>query len=102
MALDYHRNTFAFFGQDDIRVSNRLTLNLGLRYELFMPVTAGRTSKGRSISEPTRIVVPKGQTAQLTPTSLRSCPLQATASPGLISPDYNDFAPRVGLAFKAD
>jgi hypothetical protein len=44
--VDYHRNTFAFFGQDDFRVNDRLTLNLGLRYELFMPVTEGENQLG--------------------------------------------------------
>ena len=44
--VDYHRNTFAFFGQDDIRVSAKLTMNLGLRYEVFMPVTEGKNELG--------------------------------------------------------
>jgi Carboxypeptidase regulatory-like domain len=99
-APDYHRNTFAFFGQDDIRVSNRLTLNLGLRYELFMPVTAGGNQQGTFDFRSDSILVPKGQNVQLTPTLASYLPLQATASSGLINPDYNDWAPRFGFAFK--
>src|SRR2546425_38623 len=33
--IDYHHQVYAFFGQDDWRVTPKLTLNLGLRYELF-------------------------------------------------------------------
>ena len=32
---DYRFDTFGFYGQDDWRVSRRLTLNLGLRYEIM-------------------------------------------------------------------
>ncbi len=98
--VDYHRNTFAFFGQDDIRVSDRLTLNLGLRYELFMPVTEGKNELGTFDFRTDTLIVPKGTTAKLNPAIAAYLPLQATASRGLISPDYKDFAPRVGFAYK--
>ncbi len=98
--VDYHRNTFAFFGQDDIRVSDRLTLNLGLRYEVFMPATEGKNQLGTFDFRTNTLIVPKGTTAQLNPAIASYLPLQATASNGLISPDYRDFAPRLGLAFK--
>jgi hypothetical protein len=98
--VDYHRNIFAFFGQDDVRVNARLTLNLGLRYELFRPVTEGKNQMA-SFNFPTdTLVLPKGQNAQLTPTIASFLPVQATASPGLVNPDYKDFAPRVGMAYK--
>ncbi|HEV2395778.1 MAG TPA: TonB-dependent receptor [Candidatus Sulfotelmatobacter sp.] len=99
-APDYRRKTLAFFGQDDIRVSDRLTLNLGLRYELFMPVTEARNQQGTFDFRTDSIVVPKGQNVQLTPTLASYLPLQATASAGLISPDYTNWAPRIGLALK--
>lgn len=95
----YHRNTFAFFGQDDIRVTDRLTLNLGLRYELFMPVTEGKNQQGTFDFRTDTLIVPKGQTVTLNPAIASYLPLQATGSPGLINPDYKDFAPRIGLAY---
>jgi outer membrane receptor protein involved in Fe transport len=98
--VDYHRVTFAFFGQDDVRVNDRLTLNLGLRYEVFRPVTESKNQEATFDFRTNTLIVPKGQTAQLTPTIASFLPLQATASPGLISPDYKDFAPRLGLAYK--
>jgi hypothetical protein len=98
--VDYHRNTFAFFGQDDIRVKDRLTLNLGLRYEVFMPVTEGKNQLGTFDFRTNTLIVPKGTTAQLNPAIASYLPLQATAANGLISSDYKDFAPRLGLALK--
>lgn len=98
--VDYHRNTFAFYAQDDIRVTDRLTLNLGLRYELFRPVTEGKNQMATFDFRTNTLIVPKGQSAQLTPYIASILPLQATASPGLISPDYKNWAPRLGLAFK--
>ena len=98
--VDYHRNTIALFAQDDFRVSDRLTLNLGLRYEVFKPVTEGKNQLATFDFRTNTLIVPKGQAAQLTPTIASFLPLQATASPGLISTDYKNFAPRLGLAFK--
>lgn len=98
-APDYHRNTFAFFGQDDIRVNDRLTLNLGLRYELFRPVTEGKNQQGTFDFATGTLIVPKGQNVQLNPAIASYLTLQATAPPGLISPDYTNFAPRIGLAY---
>ena len=97
---DYHRNIFAFYGQDDVRVNDRLTLNLGLRYELFRPVTEGKNQMATFDFGTNSLIVPKGQTAQLTPYIASILPLQANASPGLVNSDYKDFAPRLGLAYK--
>jgi len=36
--VDYLRPVYAFYGQDDIKLTPKLTLNLGLRYELFLTV----------------------------------------------------------------
>jgi hypothetical protein len=98
--VDYHRKTFAFFAQDDIQVSSRLTLNLGLRYELFRPVTEGRNELSTFDFQTGSLIVPKGQDAQLTPTIASFIPILRTAPAGLINADNTDFAPRIGAAFK--
>ena len=36
--VDYGRPVYAFYVQDDYKVTPKLTLNLGVRYELFIPV----------------------------------------------------------------
>jgi hypothetical protein len=97
---DYRRNILAFFGQDDFRASDRLTLNLGLRYDLFRPITEGQNEQATFDFQTDTLLVPKGTTATLTPTIASYLPLQATASPGLINPDDRDISPRIGFAYK--
>jgi len=98
--VDYHRKIFAFYGQDDMQASHRLTLNLGLRYEISMPVTEGHNEAATFDFRSDSLIVPSGQNTQLTPTIASFLPIQRNASPGLISPDYTDVAPRVGAAYK--
>ena len=68
--------------QDDWRLSPRLTLNLGLRYEYISPYTEMRDNL-----------------LNLDYSTLPNAPvLVRTATPA--SPDRNNFAPRVGLAWR--
>jgi hypothetical protein len=98
--IDYRRQIYAVYAQDDWKVSKRLTLNLGLRYEIFSTVKEHHNLQGTFDFATDTLIVPKGTNAQLTPTLAGMIPVSATASPGLISPDLNNFAPRVGLAYK--
>ena len=101
--VDYFRNTYAFYGQDDWKVTPSLVLNLGLRYELFGTVADRLNDMGNfDLSDPTNptIFVPKGQTAQLTPFISQYVKISATGSRGLINSDLNNFAPRIGLAWQ--
>jgi hypothetical protein len=98
--VDYTRQNYAFFAQDDIRVSPKLTLNLGLRYELFTTVKARFNEEANFDFATDSLIVPKGQNAQLTPTLASIIPISRTGSAGLISPDLTNFAPRVGVAYQ--
>ena len=101
--VDYFRGTYSFYTQDDWKVSSRLTLNLGLRYELFQPVTERHNQEATfDLTDPTNptLIVPKGLNVQLTPIVAQSVQVSATGSKGLINTDLNNFAPRVGLAFQ--
>ena len=101
--VDYFRNTYAFYGQDDWKITPNLVLNLGMRYELFGTVSDRFNDVGNfdlsNPSDPT-IIVPKGQTAQLTPFIAQYVKISPTGSRGLINSDLNNFAPRVGLAWQ--
>jgi hypothetical protein len=98
--VDYHRQIYAFYAQDDFRMTSRLTFNLGLRYELFTTVKASGNQQGTFDFSNDSILVPKGQNAQLTPYLAANLPVVRTGTPGLIPPDLGTFAPRVGLAFQ--
>lgn len=101
--VDYFRQTYSFYTQDDWKVSSRLTLNLGLRYELFLPVTERHNQVASfDLSNPNNptLIVPKGLNVQLTHIVGQSVQVSATGSNGLINTDWNNFAPRIGLAFQ--
>ena len=101
--VDYFRPAYSFYTQDDWKVTPKLTLNLGLRYELFTTVKERNDEEGTfDFSDPANptIIVPKGQTAQLTPTLATQIRVLPVGSRGLIPTDTNNFAPRIGLAYQ--
>jgi hypothetical protein len=98
--VDYRRQIYAGFVQDDFKKSSRLTLNLGLRYELYTTVKAAGNEQANFDFNCGCLVVPKGQNAVLTPTLASQIPIDRNGSPGLVPPDLHNFAPRVGLAYK--
>jgi hypothetical protein len=80
------------FAQDDIRLTPRLTVNLGLRYQWFQPYHAvyDRTNTYRA-----------GQRSTVTPGAPLGMvfPGDAGVPPGLVPNDTNNFGPRVGVAW---
>ncbi|HEU0184556.1 MAG TPA: carboxypeptidase regulatory-like domain-containing protein [Blastocatellia bacterium] len=77
-------SSFNFYTQDDWKVNSRLTLNLGLRWELNTPMT----EKYNTIAsfDP--------QTGQIRVAG------QSGAPDNLFKYDYNNFAPRIGFAWQ--
>ena len=80
----YRQHDYSFFGQDDIKVRPNFTLNVGLRYEYFAPLSEkfGRQSN---------LILGSGPNPLLTAT------LKVGGS--LYPADRNNFAPRLGFAW---
>ncbi|HXM22970.1 MAG TPA: TonB-dependent receptor, partial [Terriglobales bacterium] len=98
--VDYQRSAYALYIQDDFRVTPRLGLNLGLRYDLFGTIKERFNAQGTYDINKQTLFVPRGQAAKLPPALAAIIPISATASRGLVPVDADNFAPRVGFAYK--
>lgn len=74
---------YGMFFQDDFKVSSRLTLNLGLRYDI-MPFFSDANNHEANFDPKTVTTVVAGVNAPTRP----------------VATDYKNFGPRVGLAYK--
>jgi hypothetical protein len=86
------QNSFAGYVQDDWRVGNRLTLSLGLRYELFKPWVHPTDLWGTFRPGQQSTVIPNAPLGMVYPGD-RGVPR------GMVSTDYNNFGPRFGFAY---
>src|SRR6202023_1675517 len=98
--VDDQRPVYAFYGQDNSKVTPSLTLNLGLRYDLFVPIRERFNQQGTYDMRTRSLLGPRGQEADLTPALAALIPVRATAGRGLVPVDADNFAPRVGFAYK--
>lgn len=80
------------FVQDEFRVHTRLTLNLGLRYEIQFPLTDPQDRKNTFQAGVQSKVVPTAPLGMLFPGD-------PGISRAIIRPDKNNFAPRIGVAW---
>ena len=96
-------NDFAAFIQDDYKVNDRLTLNLGLRYDLF---TFPRDIRGRLVNfipeqfHAGTAAAPAGPPNGIVQAGNGTLPGVPTVGDTLIPTDKNNFAPRVGFAYR--
>ena len=98
-AYNFRANSFDFFAQDDWRILPSLSLNLGLRYEYVGPYTEAQDRIANLEVGPNfATAVPVVPTAAVLPTG--SGTLLTSSNPALVTPDRNNFAPRIGIAWK--
>jgi trimeric autotransporter adhesin len=98
-SYNFRANAYDFFVQDDWRFRSNLSFNLGLRYEYNGPYTeAGDRISNLDVSPgftSALAVVPVGA-----PVPPGSGPFLLSSTQSLVKPDRNNFAPRVGIAWK--
>jgi len=74
-------NMWAIHIQDDWKITRKLTLNLGLRYDLFTPPTEASGRSSYYFADARRVAVASG------------------SGDRIVSMDKNNFGPRAGLAY---
>ena len=110
-AMDVSNWEHGFFVQDDFHVSKRLTLNLGLRYEVLTPFIDKNdlmVNFDPSITQKSGVkgsfVVPSQRAlSQIDPRMVTygiATAQDLGLSRGLVRTDKNNFAPRLGAAFR--
>lgn len=87
---------FSGYVQDDFKISNRLTLNLGLRWEMETPFTERRD---QLVGFDPGLKSPAANTAF--PNLTGALFFASSDRRTVYNADKNNFAPRVGLAFQA-
>jgi len=88
LVVHYFQPSHSFYAMDTWKTTPKLTLTYGLRYELFAP-----------------IMERKNNTTNFTPANGGGIVTASSSASGwndraLIHPDLNDFAPRLGFAYK--
>ena len=80
------QNRWLFYGQDTWRVSNKLTVNYGLRWEIYRPQSVNGTGKGGYVDLGTGEVLTAG--------------VQGVNDQLNVTGRLTDFAPRIGIAYQ--
>jgi hypothetical protein len=88
---DMSGNAYSFYVQDTFRATQKLTLNLGLRYDYAAPMV-NKIGSGTFIFETGQYVWDQPNPITGEPPNIRR---------GAIDPDRNNFQPRIGLAYQA-
>ena len=87
VVTNQRQHIHSFYAQDDYRVTSKLTLNLGLRYEFATPIWE-RDNLWANFNPATNSLVQASNGSLYNRT--------------LVHPDYHDFGPRIGAAYSVD
>jgi len=94
----YRQWNTSYYFQDTYRITKDFTLNLGLRFEYFTPITERHDRQANFDLDRGVFVLPSGQNYTL-PASFQGIPVDTNGSAGLVQTDKNNWAPRLGFAY---
>jgi hypothetical protein len=92
-SYDFRANSFDLFAQDDWRMLSKLSLNLGFRYEYNGPYTEAHNHIAN-------LDVASGFTAAVPVLPGAAGTFNGAFPTSLIRPDRNNYAPRIGVAWR--
>jgi hypothetical protein len=87
VVTNLRQHVHSLYAQDDYRITSKLTLNLGLRWEFATPIWE-RDNNWTNFSPATNTLI-KASGGSL-------------YNKALVNPDYKDFGPRIGFAYSFD
>lgn len=106
---DDHRHYYGAYFQDDWKISPRLTLNLGLRWEFFGQIAEKYGAQANFIPSPPGsaqyLITTRRQSTPVSPSFLSTLALDGiklaySNTPGLTNTPITNFGPRIGLAYQ--
>lgn len=97
----YRQINFAGYVQDNFRATNKLTLNVGMRYEYYTPYNEEHNHQANFDVDRGTMVYPQAFTGPL-PVAMTGIPVDRNGTSGLVTTDKNSWGPRVGFAYTFD
>ncbi len=97
---DIRYHYVAAYVQDDWRVGRRLTLNLGVRYELFTHPYERNGNQGNLLLDQLKLIYVEDNVPPSVPAQFATNVPEGVSPKTLMRMDTNNLAPRLGFAFK--
>ena len=97
---DLRYNYWGGYFQDDWKLTSKLTLNLGMRYEFWTQPVERHDQQANYLINEGKLVFPNNKIPSGLPASLVANIPDGVGSRSLMKADTNNFAPRLGLAYQ--
>ncbi|HEY2932905.1 MAG TPA: TonB-dependent receptor [Acidobacteriota bacterium] len=91
---------YFFYAQDDIKLTPKLTLNLGIRYEFITHATERYDAQANFNLATGALDIVKGRNDALASNFFPEVPVNRKAPRQLVPQDRNNWAPRLGFAYQ--